>query len=501
MDFLNADPGSAICARFGHVFEKKGIEPGHKKRILKSFAEKCSEYGEDRPVRPMPSKMGFAVTMPNPEAITHTPTYYDERVASCIDCHWFTPSAEVEAAFGWKGGICQAKGKLIGDGRAPLEAKDCATRKATSTYGASPRTPVGDLMLIVHLDDGFAPKLDPVAAFEERQSNFVDPWDFTSDIEVTDEEKAVGIKAFREIEDPKTGNVVLLPVYDPEFFEPELRELIPTTGDEGHPELYMDYTNAIYRLVVAWRELDETPMVWGPPGTGKTELYRHLAWLMCLPFHRISITASTQVDDLAGKTEFSPEKGTYYQPGRVVKAWQSPGIICVDEPNTGQSDVWQWLRPLTDNVKQLFIDQANGQKIERHSECYLGFAANPAWDARNIGAEPLADADVSRLMHLEIDMPPEAVERRIIQDRCLEDGFEISDDELRLVLSVGETIRSLSNDNVFPGTWGTRNSIKWARLLRHLAPDDAVMMAVGNFLDPEQRKQIMDALDGAQGKQ
>jgi MoxR-like ATPase len=178
-----------------------------------------------------------------------------------------------------------------------------------------------------------------------------------------------------------------------------------------------------------------------------------------------------------------------------VRAWESPGIICIDEPNTGQPDVWQLLRPLTDNVKMLFLDQADGRKVDRHSEAYLGFAANPAWDARNIGAEPLADADVSRLMHVEIDLPPEDVERRIIRDRCAEDNFEISDEQLDLVISVGETIRSLSESSVFPGTWGTRNSIKWARLLPHLAPDDAIMMAVGNFLDPEQRKQIIDVLE------
>lgn len=495
-EYLHSDPGTSVCARFGYVFEKQGMERGHKKRVLRSYAEKCSEYGADRPERAVPSKMGFQVAMPNPEAMVYEATPRDlEKVDTCTACEWYIPTYEVQASFGWNGGICQAKGKLIGERKVRFEAEECGQRRYGVNYGHRPRT--SDLHLISVLDDSFAPSLDPLAAFREGREHFVDPREFKSSIPVSDEDKESGIRAWREIEDPKTGNVIELPVYDYDSFSPELQALVPKTGDSEHPELYVDYGNATYKLAVCWRELDETPAAWGMPGTGKTELFRYMAWLMCLPFHRISITGSTEIDDLVGKMQYSKEKGTYYQPGRLVTGWESPGVICIDEPNTGTPDVWQLLRPLTDNSKQLVLDQADGRRVDRHSESYLGFAMNPAWDARNIGAEQLADADVSRLMHLEIEYAPADVEREIITNRCAEDGFAIDSASLDLVMRVGADIRALSAAHIFPGTWGTRNSIKWARLLRHLAPDDALMMAVGNFLEPEQRQQLIDTLGTA----
>lgn len=495
-DFLHADPGTAVCATFGHVMEKKGMSGGHKRRVLRSYAQSCTEYGQPRPERAIPSKMNFTVAMPDPDAMSYESNENDlRRVTNCTSCDWYIASYGVEEVYGWKGGVCRAKGKLIGESRTSFEAETCGQRKQGVGYGRG--ATASNLFLTSVLHDSFAPILDPLAAFHNGRENFVDPREYKSSIPVTDEDRESGIRAWREIEDPKTGNTVEIPVYDIESFPEELRGLVPLTGDDTHPELYIDHTNAAYKIAVCWRELDETPVAWGMPGTGKTELYRYMAWLMCLPFHRISITGSTEVDDLVGKMMYSKEKGTYYQPGRLVRGWESPGIICVDEPNTGTPDVWQLLRPLTDNSKQLVLDQADGRRVDRHSESYLGFAMNPAWDARNIGAEQLADADVSRLMHMEIGYPPEAVEREIIKDRCLEDGFTIDESSLDLVMRVGKDMRALSDEHIFPGTWGTRNSIKWARLFKHMAPDDALMMAVGSFLEPEQRQILVDALGSA----
>ncbi|MEU4066627.1 AAA family ATPase [Streptomyces wedmorensis] len=494
--FLAEDAGTAVCATFGHVLEKKGMSRGHASKVLRAYSSDCDEYGKPRPSRPVGSKMSFTVSLPDPTAMLHEATEQDlKKVDSCTACEWYVPEYDVQEKYGWNGGVCTAKGKMIVTGRGPFEADGCGNRKFRIGYGSTPRA--SEIHLTSVLNDSFAPQLDPLAVFNEAREHFVDPVDFKSSIPVSDEDRASGIRAWRELEDPKTGNTVEIPVYDIDFFPEEERSLIPRTGDDTHPELYIDYTNAAFRMAICWREIDETPAAWGMPGTGKTELYRYMAWLMCLPFYRISITGSTEIDDLVGKMMYSKEKGTYFQPGRLTRAWERAGVICIDEPNTGTPEVWQLLRPLTDNSKEFSIDQDNGRRVERHSECYLGFAMNPAWDARNIGAEHLADADVSRLMHVEIDAPPEDVERRIITDRCLEDGYSISMSDLDLVMRVGRDIRGLSESHTFAGTWGTRNSVKWARLLRWLPPDDALMMAVGHFLEPAQRQQLTDTLDSA----
>jgi MoxR-like ATPase len=106
---------------------------------------------------------------------------------------------------------------------------------------------------------------------------------------------------------------------------------IPHTGDDEHPEDYRDHGLYVYKTAVLWTELDETPALWGQAGTGKTEFFRHMAWLMQLPFIRFSINGSTEVDELEGQDAYTEGVGTHFEYGRFAKAWQSPCVIVVDE--------------------------------------------------------------------------------------------------------------------------------------------------------------------------
>lgn len=501
-EWLGTDPGAAICAQYGHVMDRAGMTGPHKRKIQRTKAKNCTRFGSEKPELPDPQKLGFSVVLPDIQAMSHAASSLDElEVKSCTQCAFFVQMRDVEAVYGWKAGICAAKGKLISGGRAKYEAIDCDNRRER-TYGGSV-VYLRDLKLLPELADSFAPTNDPLELFRQFQAAFVEPNQYETDAPVSDLDRANGIRAWRAVEDYKTGKVVTLPIYTDEIHSakcepdctahrtPEQVALIPRTNDPEHPELYLDYSNLLYKVAVLWRELDETPAVWGIAGTGKTELFRWLSWLMQTPFRRFSITASSEVDDLVGKMMYEEGKGTYFQEGRLVKAWREPGVIVIDEPNTGPPDVWQLLRPLTDNSKQLVLDQFDGQRVIRHDEAYLGFAMNPNWDPRNQGTTPLADADMSRLMHVKVDLPPKEVEAEIIRNRCLEDGFEIDADQMAFVLGVAEDLRNLSIEGTFEGTWGVRNSVKSARLLNWMDPEDALAMAVADALEPQQVEAIM----------
>jgi MoxR-like ATPase len=248
------------------------------------------------------------------------------------------------------------------------------------------------------------------------------------------------------------------------------------------------------QAAIAWTELDETPALWGEAGTGKTELYRHLAYLMHLPFERISITGSTELDDLAGKMHYSPEKGTYFSYGRLPRAWTKPCVICIDEPNVGQPDVWQFLRPLTDNSKQLVLDQNNGEAIKRHQDCYMGMAMNPAWDPKNVGTAQIGDADARRLWHIFLELPPEVLEREIIANRVALDGWEIDKERLDTIMAIAGELRGLIKDGTLPITWGLAQQIKVARASRWFDMVVSYRRAIGDYLEPDALEVLLDVV-------
>lgn len=229
--------------------------------------------------------------------------------------------------------------------------------------------------------------------------------------------------------------------------------------------------------------------------THNTEFFRYMAWLMGLPFERVSITASSELDDLAGSTHYTPEKGTFFEMGRIPRAWGKPCIQVIDEPNVGSPAVWQFIRPMTDNAKQLVLDMNEGQVVDRHKHSYLGMAMNPAWDFRNVGAEVISDADGSRLMHIFVEFPDEKIEREILRKRCELDGFKISPDQLNKIMAIAADLRALSKEGALPITWGIRPQIKVARALAWFSYAEAYRLAAADYLEPEAQEVILDKVN------
>jgi MoxR-like ATPase len=478
-----------MCARCGTVLGRPDLPASQELKLQQHIADKCSSYGEPKPSVP---GRGHIVMLPDPSVLGATIDPNKQTLcSSCAMCENFVKEDVVANEIGWTAGLCAARGKLLMSNRLTYEAKDCEYRQ----FG-TPRSTTGGMTFLPEYEEAFgSTAVNPVAAyFNAKAGGIVEPGDWPTDKEVTEGERTAGIKAWRKVEDPDgNGSAVYFPVYDASFFDDEDRALIPKTGSDEHPELYVDHFGGLYGLGVAWLELDETPVFWGMPGVGKTELLRYAAWIMQVPFRRISITASTEIDDIAGKMMFSPEKGTYFQYGRLPDAWSKPGVLCIDEPNVAQDPaVWHFIRPLTDNSKQLVLDMNASEHLDRHPDCYMGMAMNPAWDTRNVGALQIADADANRLFHTYIEMPPEPLEREIIQERVKLDGWELSKEQMDMVMAIAKDLRALSDEEGLPITWAIRQQIKVARALRWFTPMVAYRRAAGDYLSPEQLEILKD---------
>lgn len=492
--FFRKTIGTPVCARYGRPIGNMKSTDAQRDKIATVIAKNCSSYGDPRPSIVDWGTAEFKVALPDPVAIdrlNNNQMRNQQLVSTCSSCEWFVREDVVHGELGWSSGMCSAKGKLLLGNRYTYEAKNCDYR----SFG-SVRTDVGELIVLPEYAEDFTGSSDPVKRYRaEKAAGFVDPMEYPTDAPVSDEDKSHGIRAWREITDPESGNSVHLPVFDPEFFSEEERSKIPRTGDDEHPENYVDYENNAYKVAVLWMDLDETPAFWGEPGTGKTEFFRFIAWLMCAPFERISIKARTEKEDLIGTMRYSKERGTYFQYGRLPRAWSKPCVVVVDEPNTAEDpSVWHALRPLFDNSKQLVIDENDGEQIRRNEFCFMGVAMNPAWDAKNVGTNMLADADVNRLMHLYVELPPPALEREIIKARTQVDGWTIDNEKLSTIMQIAEDIRALCKEDALPITWAIRPQLKVARLSRRFDLITCYRMASADFLEPEAQEALLNCV-------
>lgn len=479
--------GAPMCGRYGFVLGKSDMPANAQEKLQRHYASKCGSHGE--PLPPAPLDRRHEVALPDPDARTEPDPTRHGMTNSCMSCKNYIRPQAVAAEFGWTEGLCAAKGKLLFSNRLTYEARDCEYRE----YG-TPLTSAAHMHLLPEFDDAFGRNVSPINAYFSEKKNHVEPHDYPTDREVTPAEAATGIRAWRRVVDPEgSGNETFLPIYNIDFFSEKEQKKIPKSGDEEHPELYVDHFGGVYLAAVAWSELDETPAAWGQAGVGKTELFRHLAYLMCLPFERISITAQSEVDELFGKMLFKDGETTF-QYGRLALAWGKPCVLVIDEPNVGPPEVWQAIRPLTDNSKQLVLDMNEGEALDRHTDCYLGMAMNPAWDVKNVGAMEISDADANRLFHVFIEPPPEVLEREIIKARVALDGWEIDDARLTMLMKIAVDIRALTDDGILPITWGIRPQIKVARAMRWFDTITSYNRAIGDFLEPEVKEKLLDSV-------
>ncbi|AKJ71877.1 ATPase family protein [Tsukamurella phage TIN4] len=478
----------STCGLLGTILATQNMSSEQEHIRSEEVGSRCMKHNAYAPAGDKKIALTIGVGAP-PE-----PTEKMGIAKTCRACYFYVQGAKVSERIGIPMGACVKFGKLIPDLKASQIAKDCkvSARSTASDPDAHFQTMLNSLHVDPNLAKFIMPEEIAKAARAERVDTSVDPAVYPTDRPVTDAQDKQGIRAWRRLVSGKRE--VFLPIFKREIFSPEEQAKIPATGDDEHPEQYVDHMQLSYTVGALWFHLDETPALHGKAGTGKTEFFRYMAWLMQLPFERISITRDSEIDDLAGKMHFENNE-TVFKPGRIPKAWVKPCVVVLDEPNTGPPEVWQYIRPLTDNSKQLVNDKNEGEVIKRHAFAFLGMAMNPAWDARNVGAEMIGDADGSRLMHIFVDMPDEHTERGIIRARCELDGFDFSQDHEDILMRVAKTLREMSDNGELPLTWGIRNQIKVARATAWFDLEKAYSLGVLDYLEPEVREVVLSIVN------
>lgn len=492
--------GAAMCGRYGYVLERPNADQSERLQALAAFASECDAYGKELPGTPV--SISPRVATLNEEIIEDGPTGL--VVGSCFGCSNCVKHTTVMQEHGWPVPICKAKGTLILNPQA--EAKGCEWAKpgaaATTMYDVELRKEFR-----ADFFTGAEVNVDAILANGNLDN---EPTTYPSDAEVDPDDLAEGIRAWRKLTCPfGTDRVVFLPIFESNLESPNCPftraevEMIPQTGGPHMPELYMDYGHLVWRFAVEEWMLGQTLLIQSFPGLGKTELAYYLGWLMQVPVTRIFFTDSIEWDDVFGKPGFSPDEGTFWMDGRFTASVKRPGIILVDEPNMAKSEIVATLRTTTELDPTIYLDAGyardDGERlkleVKPHKYNFRIWAANPAWDPRNIGTKELAAADISRISPAYLDYPPVDVERRIIRTQVMElDGFEIPEALLDDLMKVSADIREAAKpeNGDFPGTWGIRENVKVARKLAWYPFVEAFRMATLNYYEPAIAAFIID---------
>lgn len=488
---LGKDYGTGVpaCARFGMPLARTNSMPTEVIESSKAFAASCSKFGEELSPREAARFHEARIMVSGDlEVLSRGTADPDKKqhLRSCEECVNFIPANVVHEEVGFDLPMCGAFGRLLFPDRHSKDASLCD--RGEPTWLSSHERLTTTKTMTLRPEYGV-----PVTIGGVRQRVIVEPSEYPTDLEVSPEDRAAGIRAWRIVhsqEDPSFS--VPLPIYDAEMFSEDERAEIPVTGGEGHPELYVDHGNLVYATAFMWSE-GKTPFLIGDTGAGKTEGLRHIAWLMQLPFVRISISKSTEVDHLVGSRELV-DGSTAWVDGRLTKWWPKACVMVLDEANMAVNDVWEFLRPLLDDSKQFALDAKDGSIVRKHLDNYLALTANPAWDMRYVGVQEISPADMGRLAPFWIEYPPEEVERTIIVERCNDAGYEIPIDTVDTLLKVSKEIRALGDST--PIIWGVRNNLSVAVMTKGFSLMSAYRMGGLDGVEPTVRETILNIVKG-----
>lgn len=432
------------------------------------------------------------------------------RALKCEDCAYYASATSMNDFMGIRSGACVVNAAIMNPAYSEGNARACTvnvldTSNFTGDLSRSIRL-YSEIAVAVEIA-GRAPKASASVGgksgvTEPGFHSSVDPRDWESDRMLTLDDVRSGIRAWRRVVDPAgQGPDIFMPIMQWDAIKDAEGKLLFTTDPRdsysgSKPWLYFDHSGLLYTAaallmggVSPTKALSMNLTLRGEAGTGKTEFFTWMAWLMDVPFTRIAITPSTEVYSLEGKDGIV-NGDTAFQMSRFAKAYDKPGVICIDEWNAGSDEVQFFMRPLIDSTRQFSIE-SEGLIVRRNPFCFIGFTMNPEDNPAYRGTRPLSEADWDRLMVERLDLPTADIERMIILAHLADDGLEISDQKLDMLMDIATSLRSKYASGEMSAPWRLRSQIKVAKALSFFSVERAFRLALGNRLDDVQAEIVM----------
>lgn len=199
-------------------------------------------------------------------------------------------------------------------------------------------------------------------------------------------------------------------------------------------------------------------MLIGETGVGKTYLINHMAKEMDKRAVRVSLNGEIGINELVGKW-LVKEGSTFWQDGILIECMRKGWWVILDEINAALPEVLFCLNSLFDDARSLVLTEKDGELVTPHPDFRAFATLNPPEEYA--GTKELNKALLSRFpVVLQMEYYNPAVELDIIKYQTgIEDAIG------RIIVDVGNCLRSLKQKRKIWYTCGTRDLVNWARLI------------------------------------
>lgn len=226
----------------------------------------------------------------------------------------------------------------------------------------------------------------------------------------------------------------------------------------------------------------------GDTGAGKTAMVRELAQRKGIELFRLNLTGQTGVDEFLGKWLASPEAGTYWLDGLLVRAMKEGKWIVLDEINMALPEILSALHSLLDDDRKVVIKEKDGETIHPHEDFRLFATMNP--EDEYAGTKELNKAFLSRfpvVMNIEYSEK----EDLIIQEQAGVDAKVAS-----ALVILGREIRKIKEKALISFTCSTRDLIYCATLMAiGLDKSLCFQLSILNKAPADEREEIRKVIE------
>jgi MoxR-like ATPase len=201
-------------------------------------------------------------------------------------------------------------------------------------------------------------------------------------------------------------------------------------------------------------------LITGPTGSGKSELFYHVARLLEMPCEIFDMSAMQ--DPISGMigTRTMTNGTTGFNLARFAQSIQKPGLCVLDEVNRSPLEANNITFSLTDFRKCIevpFNDVPNlPTRIKKHPECIIVATANIG--AQYSGTNKIDAAFSNRFIVTQMDYLDHRVEAGLLAVR-----FQLNINEALCITEIARTTRELYAGNTLPLALSTRHTQDMAR--------------------------------------